>query len=110
MWWGSSAISSVGRSAHRRRCTAAPAATVAYVTATPCRSRGSGPAAFGRFGSSEIPYRAASSAHWRQMWVVGATTATRATRPSASIRCATCRPNVVLPAAGVAEARNASPA
>src|SRR4051794_30196877 len=43
------------------------------------------------------------------MWVVGATTATRATRPSASIRCATCRPNVVLPAAGVADARNASP-
>src|SRR3954452_25042174 len=43
------------------------------------------------------------------MWVVGATTATRATRPSESIRCATCRPNVVLPAAGVAEARNASP-
>ena len=44
------------------------------------------------------------------MCVVGATTATRATRPSASIRCATCSPNVVLPAAGVAEARNASPA
>src|SRR3954449_312017 len=42
------------------------------------------------------------------MCVVGATTATRATRPSASIRCATCRPNVVLPAAGVADARNAS--
>src|SRR5439155_27345336 len=48
-------------------------------------------------------------AHWRQMCVVGATTATRATRPSDSIRCATCRPNVVLPAAGVADARNASP-
>src|SRR4051812_23683851 len=44
------------------------------------------------------------------MCVVGATTATRATRPSDSIRCATCRPNVVLPAAGVAEARNASAA
>src|SRR3954453_13573241 len=44
------------------------------------------------------------------MCVVGATTATRATRPSASIRCATCRPKVVLPAAGVADARNASPA
>src|SRR3954467_707478 len=43
------------------------------------------------------------------MWVVGATTATRATRPSASIRWATCRPNVVLPAAGVAEARKDSP-
>src|SRR5215208_5444879 len=43
------------------------------------------------------------------MCVVGATTATRATRPWASIRCATCRPNVVLPAAGVAEARNESP-
>src|SRR4051812_38431210 len=43
------------------------------------------------------------------MCVVGATTATRATRPSESIRCATCRPNVVLPAAGVADARNASP-
>src|SRR5215218_9573476 len=42
------------------------------------------------------------------MCVVGATTATRATRPSASIRCATCSPNVVLPAAGVADARNAS--
>src|SRR5919108_1989928 len=37
-------------------------------------------------------------------------TTTRATRPSASIRWATCRPNVVLPAAGVADARNASPA
>src|SRR5690349_8835327 len=43
------------------------------------------------------------------MCVVGATTATRATRPSESIRCATCKPNVVLPAAGVADARNASP-
>src|SRR3954454_4192729 len=43
------------------------------------------------------------------MWVVGATTATRVTRPSASIRWATCRPKVVLPAAGVAEARMASP-
>src|SRR5215208_6930831 len=43
------------------------------------------------------------------MWVVGAITATRATRPSDSIRCATCRPNVVLPAAGVADARKASP-
>src|SRR4051812_8036626 len=43
------------------------------------------------------------------MWVVGAMTATRATRPSASIRCATCRPKVVLPAAGVADARKASP-
>src|SRR3954466_15788820 len=40
---------------------------------------------------------------------VGATTATRATRPSESIRWATWRPNVVLPAAGVAEARKASP-
>src|SRR3954464_3577989 len=43
------------------------------------------------------------------MCVVGAMTATRATRPSASIRWATCSPKVVLPAAGVAEARNASP-
>src|SRR3954447_6727629 len=43
------------------------------------------------------------------MWVVGATTATRDTRPSASIRWATCSPKVVLPAAGVADARNASP-
>src|SRR4051794_7936629 len=43
------------------------------------------------------------------MCVVGATTATRDTRPSASIRWAMCRPKVVLPAAGVAEARNASP-
>src|SRR3954469_10084441 len=39
------------------------------------------------------------------MWVVGATMQTRAARPSESIRCATCRPNVVFPAAGVAEAR-----
>src|SRR3954453_11747437 len=44
------------------------------------------------------------------MWVVGATTATRATRPSDSIRWATCSPKVVLPAAGVAEARKDSPA
>src|SRR5262245_53687315 len=43
------------------------------------------------------------------MCVVGATTATRATRPSESIRWATWSPNVVLPAAGVAEARKASP-
>src|SRR5690349_9949766 len=43
------------------------------------------------------------------MWVVGATTATRDTRPSDSIRWATWSPNVVLPAAGVAEARKASP-
>src|SRR3954468_22355555 len=43
------------------------------------------------------------------MWVVGATTATRDTRPSESIRWATCNPKVVLPAAGVADARNASP-
>src|SRR3954468_13179501 len=43
------------------------------------------------------------------MWVVGATTATRATRPSLSIRWATQSPSVVLPAAGVAEARKASP-
>ena len=39
------------------------------------------------------------------MWVVGATTQTRATRRSDSIRWATLSPNVVLPAAGVAEAR-----
>src|SRR3954451_1036376 len=43
------------------------------------------------------------------MCVVGATTATRDTRPSASMRWATCSPKVVLPAAGVAEARKASP-
>src|SRR6476620_7179489 len=43
------------------------------------------------------------------MCVVGAITATRATRPSESIRWATCSPKVVLPAAGVADARNASP-
>src|SRR4051812_18135019 len=44
------------------------------------------------------------------MCVVGATTATRLTRPSESMRWATWRPNVVLPAAGGAEARNAAPA
>ena len=55
-----------------------------------------------------MPYRAASAAHWRAMCVVGATTATRATLPSLSIRCAMWRPNVVLPAAGVADARNES--
>ena len=43
------------------------------------------------------------------MCVVGAITATRPTRPSSSIRCATRRPKVVLPAAGVAEARNELP-
>src|SRR3954447_3397389 len=43
------------------------------------------------------------------MCVVGATTQTRATRPSESIRWATWSPNVVLPAAGVAEARKAPP-
>src|SRR3954471_6732261 len=40
------------------------------------------------------------------MWLVGPTTTTRLTRPSESIRWAMCRPKVVLPAAGVAEARN----
>src|SRR3954470_15143389 len=39
------------------------------------------------------------------MWVVGAATTTRSTRPLRSISCATLRPKVVLPAAGVAEAR-----
>src|SRR3954468_23792784 len=39
------------------------------------------------------------------MWVVGAATTTRSTRPLRSISCATFRPKVVLPAAGVAEAR-----
>src|SRR5687768_12382797 len=43
------------------------------------------------------------------MCVVGATTATRETRPSDSIRWAMCNPKVVLPAAGVAEARKDSP-
>src|SRR4051812_11358716 len=43
------------------------------------------------------------------MWVVGATTATRETSPSESIRWAMWSPKVVLPAAGVADARNASP-
>src|SRR4051812_8955779 len=43
------------------------------------------------------------------MWAVGATTATRATRPARSISCATRSPNVVLPAAGVAEARKLAP-
>ena len=42
------------------------------------------------------------------MCVVGATTTTRWTRPAESIPCATWSPNVVLPAAGVAEARNES--
>jgi hypothetical protein len=55
MWCGSSAISSVGRSAQRRRCTSDPAETVAYVTEIPCRSLGSGPALLGRFGSRWIP-------------------------------------------------------
>src|SRR4051812_18290205 len=44
------------------------------------------------------------------MCVVGAMTARRPIRPSPSIRWAMCRPKVVLPAAGVAEARNAGPA
>src|SRR3954469_25498734 len=43
------------------------------------------------------------------MWVVGATTTTRPTRPADSSRWATCSPNVVLPAAGVADARKDSP-
>src|SRR4051794_30732377 len=43
------------------------------------------------------------------MWAVGATTATRATRPERSMSCATRRPKVVLPAAGVAEARKLAP-
>src|SRR3954468_4660712 len=43
------------------------------------------------------------------MCVVGATTTTRATRPADSRRWATCTPRVVLPAAGVAEARKLSP-
>src|SRR3954452_13007828 len=40
------------------------------------------------------------------MCVVGAATTTRWTCPAESISCATRSPNVVLPAAGVAEARN----
>src|SRR5437764_2777478 len=43
------------------------------------------------------------------MWAVGPTTATRATRPERSISCATRSPKVVLPAAGVAEARKPAP-
>src|SRR3954454_18865199 len=43
------------------------------------------------------------------MCVVGAATTTRSTRPVRSISCATLRPKVVLPAAGVAEARKLSP-
>src|SRR4051794_21232934 len=39
------------------------------------------------------------------MCAVGPTTATRATRPDRSMSCATRSPKVVLPAAGVAEAR-----
>src|SRR5436853_6240669 len=39
------------------------------------------------------------------MWVVGPTTTTRETKPALSIRWAIWRPKVVLPAAGVAEAR-----
>ena len=79
------------------------------MTATPWRSRGSGPRV-GPVGLQLDAVAGGVGAHWRQMWVVGATTATRATRPSESIRWATCSPNVVLPAAGVAEARKASPA
>src|SRR4051794_15577439 len=43
------------------------------------------------------------------MCVVGATTTTRAARPVERKWWATWSPNVVLPAAGVAEARKASP-
>ncbi len=39
------------------------------------------------------------------MWVVGPATTTRETNPALSIRWAMWRPKVVLPAAGVAEAR-----
>src|SRR4051794_18567606 len=42
------------------------------------------------------------------MWVVGAATTTRSTRPDRSISWAALRPKVVLPAAGVAEARKLS--
>jgi len=43
------------------------------------------------------------------MWVVGPATTTRETNPALSIRWAMCRPKVVLPAAGVAEARKLFP-
>jgi hypothetical protein len=43
------------------------------------------------------------------MWVVGPATTTRETNPVLSIRCAMCRPKVVLPAAGVADARKLAP-
>src|SRR4051794_36945294 len=43
------------------------------------------------------------------MCVVGAATTTRSTRPLRSISWATLRPKVVLPAAGVAEARKLAP-
>ena len=43
------------------------------------------------------------------MWVVGPATTTRETNPATSIRWAMWRPKVVLPAAGVAEARKLAP-
>src|SRR4051812_36723460 len=43
------------------------------------------------------------------MWAVGPRTTTRLTRPVRSMSCATFSPKVVLPAAGVAEARKLSP-
>src|SRR4051812_30127284 len=43
------------------------------------------------------------------MCAVGPRTTTRRTRPALSISWATFRPNVVLPAAGVAEARKLAP-
>ena len=110
MWCGSSAISSVGRSAQRRRCTSGPAATVAYVTATPCRSRGSGPGARSAGSAPDGCRSARRPAPTGGRCASSARPRRRAPRaPRTSIRWATCRPNVVLPAAGVAEARNASP-
>src|SRR3954452_5190551 len=43
------------------------------------------------------------------MWAVGPRTTTRLTRPVRSMSWATFSPKVVLPAAGVAEARKLSP-
>src|SRR5699024_8111063 len=56
-------------------------------------------------GSRAMPARAAEAAHWYLRCSVGATTVIASTVRSASSSEATLRPNVVLPAPGVATAR-----
>ena len=105
MWWGSSAISSVGASAQRRRWIARAGRDRLVGHGHAVAIARLGPRRVGPVGLEVDAVAGGVGGPLAAMWVVGATTPTRATRPSESIRWATLSPKVVLPAAGVAEAR-----